>query len=53
VVVFADQVALGVLTSQLLSERKQLEGRIEHLQTQHTEVVKDKSAVENKSRSLR
>jgi chromosome segregation ATPase len=51
-VVFADRVASEVLTSQLLSERKQHEGRIEHLRTQHTEVVRDKSAVENKSRNL-
>jgi 3-phenylpropionate/cinnamic acid dioxygenase small subunit len=46
---FADQVASGALTSQLISERKQLEGRIQRLRTQHTEAIRDKSTVENKS----
>jgi 3-phenylpropionate/cinnamic acid dioxygenase small subunit len=41
-----------VLTSQLCSERKLLEGRIESLRTQHTEATRDKSAAVNKSRNL-
>ena len=49
---FADHVASGALTSEFAAERQRLEGRIEHLRTQHTEVVRDKSAVENKSRRL-
>ena len=49
---FVDQVALGALTSQLIFERKRLEGRIEHIRTQHTEAIRDKSAAENKSRNL-
>jgi chromosome segregation ATPase len=49
---FADQVASGALTSQLISERKQLEGRIQRLRTQHTEAIRDKSTVENKSWNL-
>jgi hypothetical protein len=34
------------------AERWQLEGRIKRLQTQHTEAVRDKSVVENRSRNL-
>jgi chromosome segregation ATPase len=33
-------------------KRRQLEGRIERLQMQHTEVLRDKSVVENKSHNL-
>jgi hypothetical protein len=46
---FADQVASGVVTSQLISERKRLEGRIERLRLQHTKEIRDKSVAENKS----
>jgi hypothetical protein len=49
---FAEQVASGALTSQFVSERKRLEGRIEHLRTQHTKAIRDKSAAENKRRNL-
>jgi chromosome segregation ATPase len=42
----------GALTSQLISKRKRLEGRVECLQTQHTEAIRDKSVAENKSRNL-
>ena len=49
---FADQVASGALTSQLISKRKQLEGRVEHLRTQHAKAIRDKSAAENKSCNL-
>jgi 3-phenylpropionate/cinnamic acid dioxygenase small subunit len=49
VTTFVDQVALGALTSQLIFERKRLEGRIEHIRTQHTEAIRDKSATEKKS----
>jgi chromosome segregation ATPase len=52
VTAFTNQVASGALTSQLISERKQLEGRVERLRTQHTEAIRDKSAAENKSRNL-
>jgi hypothetical protein len=45
-------VASGALTSQFVSERKRLEGRIEHLITQHTEAIRDKLVTENKSRNL-
>jgi chromosome segregation ATPase len=45
---FADHVASGALTS----ERQRLEGRIERLWAQHTDVVRDKSAAESKSRRL-
>jgi hypothetical protein len=38
----------GALTSEFAAERQRLEGRIEHLRTQHTEAVRDKLAVENK-----
>ena len=34
------------------AERQRLEGRIERLRTQHTEAVRDKSTMENKSRNL-
>jgi hypothetical protein len=34
------------------AERRRLEGRIERLQTQHTEAVRDKLAAENKSHNL-
>jgi uncharacterized protein (DUF3084 family) len=43
---------VNVATSQLRSERKQLEGKIECLRMQHTEAIRDKSAAENKSRNL-
>jgi hypothetical protein len=52
VTAFAEQVALGALTSEFVSERRRLEGRIERHHTQHTEVVRDKSVAENKSRNL-
>jgi hypothetical protein len=42
----------GVLTLEFATERRRLEGRIERLRTQHTKAVRDKSAVENKSRNL-
>jgi chromosome segregation ATPase len=38
--------------SEFSAERRQLEGRIEHLWTLHMEAVRDKSAAENKSRNL-
>jgi hypothetical protein len=54
--VFADQVASGALvnvaTSQLRSERRWLEGKIERLRMQHVEAIRDKSTTENKSRNL-
>jgi chromosome segregation ATPase len=49
---FADHVASGALTLEFAAERQRLEGRIEHLRAQHTEVVRDKSAAENKSHRL-
>jgi 3-phenylpropionate/cinnamic acid dioxygenase small subunit len=52
VTAFAEQAALGALTSQFVSERKQLEGRIERLRTQHTKAIRDKSAAKNKSQNL-
>jgi hypothetical protein len=52
VTAFAEQVASGALTSQFVSERRRLEGRIESLCTQHTEAVRDKSVAENKSHNL-
>jgi hypothetical protein len=52
VTAFAEQVASGVLTSQFVSERKRLEGRIERLRTQHTQAIRDKLAGENKSQNL-
>jgi hypothetical protein len=52
VTAFAEQVALRALTSEFVSERRRLEGRIECFRTQHTKVVRDKSTTENKSRNL-
>jgi hypothetical protein len=49
---FANHVASGALTSEFAVERQQLEGRIERLRAQHMDVVRDKSAAENKSRRL-
>jgi 3-phenylpropionate/cinnamic acid dioxygenase small subunit len=49
VTAFAEQVASGALTSQFVSERRRLEGRIERLRTQHTEAVRDKLMAQNKS----
>ena len=49
---FADYVASGALTSEFATERQRLESRIERLWAQHTDVVRDKSAAENKSRRL-
>jgi hypothetical protein len=49
---FADHVASSALTSEFAVERQQLKGMIERLRAQHTEAVRDKSAVENKSRRL-
>ena len=49
---FADHVASGALTSEFAAERQRLEGRIERLRAQHVDAVRDKSAVENKSRRL-
>jgi hypothetical protein len=51
-VAFADHVASGALTSEFAAERQRLEGRIERLQAQHTDVVRDKSAAKNKCRRL-
>ena len=42
---FADHVASGALTLEFAAE-------IEHLRTQHTDAVREKSAAENKSRRL-
>jgi hypothetical protein len=50
--VFVDHVASAALTSEFAAERQQLEGRIERLQVQHTDAIRDKSAAENKSRRL-
>jgi hypothetical protein len=52
VTAFAEQVASGALTSQFVSERRRLEGRIERLRTQHTEAVRDKLMAQNKSWNL-
>jgi hypothetical protein len=52
VTAFAEQAALGALTSQFVFKRKQLEGRIERLRTQHTKAIRDKSAAKNKSQNL-
>jgi hypothetical protein len=52
VTTFVDQVALGALTLQLISERKRLVGGVELIRRQHTEAITDKSAAENKSRNL-
>jgi chromosome segregation ATPase len=43
---------VNVVTSQLRSERRWLEDKIERLRIQHIEIVRDKSAAENKSRNL-
>jgi hypothetical protein len=51
-VAFANHVASGALTLEFAAERQRLEGRIERLQVQHTDAVRDKSAAENKSRRL-
>jgi hypothetical protein len=48
-VAFANHVASGALTLEFAAERQRLEGRIERLQVQHTDAVRDKSAAENKS----
>ena len=47
-----DQVALGALTLQLISERKRLVGGVERIRRQHTEAITDKSTAENKSQNL-
>jgi hypothetical protein len=52
VAAFTDHVASGALTSKFATERQRLEGRIERLRVQHTDAIRDKSAVENKSRRL-
>jgi hypothetical protein len=52
VTAFTEQVASGALTSQFVSDRRWLKVRIERLRMQHIEAVRDKSAVENKSRNL-
>jgi hypothetical protein len=41
---FAKRIASRALTLEFAAERQQLEGRIERLQAQHTEVVRDKLA---------
>jgi hypothetical protein len=43
---------VNVATSQLRSERKWLEGKVERLCMQHTEAVRDNSVAENKSQNL-
>jgi hypothetical protein len=48
----ANHVESGTLTSEFAVERQRLEGTIERLRAQHTDVVQDKSAVENKRRRL-
>jgi hypothetical protein len=40
------------LTSEFVAKRRRLEGWIERLRMQHTEAVRVKSVVENKSRNL-
>jgi hypothetical protein len=52
VAAFVARIASGALTSEFSAERQQLEGRIECLRTQHTKAVRDKLAVENKSRNM-
>jgi hypothetical protein len=52
VTAFAERIASGALTLEFAAERQRLEGRMERLRTQHTEVVRDKSAAENKSHNL-
>jgi hypothetical protein len=50
VAVFTDQVVYGVLvdlaTSQLRSEKKWLEDKVERLRTQNIEAIRDKSAMQ-------
>jgi 3-phenylpropionate/cinnamic acid dioxygenase small subunit len=43
---------VDVVTSLLCFKRKRLEDKVERLQTQNTETIRDKSAAENKSRNL-
>jgi hypothetical protein len=50
--VFVERIASGALTSEFSAERRRLEGRIERLRMQHTKVVRDKLAVENRSCNL-
>jgi hypothetical protein len=56
VAAFAEQVAFGALvdlaTSQLHSEKKQLEDKVERLRTQNTEATRDKSTAKNKCCNL-
>jgi hypothetical protein len=52
VVAFAEHIASRALTLEFTAKRRRLGGRIERLQTQHTEAVRNKSVVENKSRNL-
>jgi hypothetical protein len=49
---FADHVASGALTLEFAVERQRLEGRIERLWAQHTDAVREKSELENKSHRL-
>jgi DNA-binding protein H-NS len=49
---FAEHIASAPLTLEFAAERRQLEGRIECLRTQHTEAVQDKSAAKKKSCNL-
>jgi hypothetical protein len=53
VAAFAEHIASDALTLEFAAERRRLEGRIECLQAQHIEVVRDRSATENKSRKLK
>jgi hypothetical protein len=56
VAAFAEEVASRALvhlaTSQLRSEKKRLEDKVERLRTQNTEAIRDKYATENKSCNL-
>jgi hypothetical protein len=52
VTAFAECIASVAPTSEFAAKRRRLEARIERLRTQHTEVARDKSAAENKSRNL-
>jgi hypothetical protein len=49
---FTDHVASGALASEFAAERQRLEGGIERLRAQHADVARDKSATENRSRTL-
>jgi chromosome segregation ATPase len=49
---FADHVESDALSSEFAAERQRLEGKIERLRAQHVDVVRDKSATENKSHRL-